>query len=92
MVLEQQLDMQTEIGKQNAQTIREATIAMIDRGTKEREIMIGQREYKLTVDTSSGGAYLSTKDGADIFYIDPQGRKIELGGRQYTVPSKTRIQ
>jgi hypothetical protein len=92
MVLEQQLDMQTEIGKQNAQTIREATIAMIGRGNKEREIMIGQREYKLTVDTSSGGAYLSTKDGADIFYIDPQGRKIELGGRQYTVPSKTRIQ
>jgi hypothetical protein len=75
MVLEQQLDMQTEIGKQNAQTIREATIAMIDRGTKEREIMIGQREYKLTVDTSSGGAYLSTKDGADIFYIDQQGRE-----------------
>ena len=92
LMLKAQLDMQTEIGKQNAQTIREATIAMIDRGTKEREIMIGQREYKLTVDTSSGGAYLSTKDGADVFYIDPQGRTIELGGRQYTVPSKTRIQ
>jgi soluble lytic murein transglycosylase-like protein len=92
LMLKAQLDMQTEIGKQNAQTIREATIKMIERGTKEREIMIGQREYKLTVDTSSGGAYLSTKDGADIFYIDPQGRKIELGGRQYTVPSRTRIQ
>ena len=92
LMLKAQLDMQTEIGKQNAQTIREATIKMIERGTKEREIMIGQREYKLTVDTSSGGAYLSTKDGADIFYIDPQGRKIELGGRQYTVPSKTRVQ
>jgi soluble lytic murein transglycosylase-like protein len=92
LMLKAQLDMQTEIGKQNAQTIREATIKMIERGTKEREIMIGQREYKLTVDTSSGGAYLSTKDGADIFYIDQQGRKIELGGRQYTVPSKTRIQ
>jgi len=92
LMLKAQLDLQTEIGKQNAQTIREATVKMIERGTKEREIMIGQREYKLTVDTSSGGAYLSTKDGADIFYIDPQGRTFELGGRQYTVPSKTRVQ
>jgi soluble lytic murein transglycosylase-like protein len=92
LMLKAQLDVQTEVGKQNAQMVREATIKMIERGTKEREIMIGQREYKLTVDTSSGGAYLSTKDGADIFYIDPQGRTFELGGRQYTVPSKTRVQ